>query len=486
MPTFSQPCNQMSLIRISSSPLIVASRLGTSPASVRLDRSAMACAYELLQGIDEQSAAVVVQLQLQDAELYFFSSKGKSREGELSDESLAFQLQKQELENFSSLHADNQMARSMATAILTDGQLLTETLSQEEIAARDRDMARQLADGAVQSHNSFDDEFLEKLRVLYVSGFEDVRHDPDGGKLDFADDALAESSAWAASRTSNSSSINRRCEACREERKFFNVARLPCHHKYCHASNKAGECPHISGIRACARLNEKKKVEFETPNRTYCHSPKCSSFVNPRSIDGEVATCFECGLTTCTTCKGSAHDRDCPNDILLEELLDTARENGWQRCYSCWRVVELDHGCNHMTCRCGAQFCYICGQRWKSCACEQWDEGRLLARANQILDREPERLAAVPAPADATRLANAPHLPQEIDPPANPTLDRRNILVAETMQNLRANHECGHSHWRWVQGPHQCEECHHFLTQYIFECRLCRLQACNRCRRNRL
>jgi hypothetical protein len=32
-------------------------------------------------------------------------------------------------------------------------------------------------------------------------------------------------------------------------------------------------------------------------------------------------------------------------------------------------MVELKEGCNHMTCRCTAEFCMICGLKWKSCDC---------------------------------------------------------------------------------------------------------------------
>ena len=58
--------------------------------------------------------------------------------------------------------------------------------------------------------------------------------------------------------------------------------------------------------------------------------------------------------------------------------------------------------------------------------------------------------------------------------------------IADIMHNLRHNHECTHDRWLWIRGPHQCEECHHTLPQYIFECRQCELQACWRCRKNRL
>ena len=39
-------------------------------------------------------------------------------------------------------------------------------------------------------------------------------------------------------------------------------------------------------------------------------------------------------------------------------------KSGWRRCYKCRNLVELTQGCTHMTCRCKAQFCYICGAVW--------------------------------------------------------------------------------------------------------------------------
>ncbi len=62
----------------------------------------MACVVEsYFQGVDDQTADLILQLQLEDAELY--SSKGKHREGDVSDELLAFQFQTQELERMSAL-----------------------------------------------------------------------------------------------------------------------------------------------------------------------------------------------------------------------------------------------------------------------------------------------------------------------------------------------------------------------------------------------
>lgn len=52
--------------------------------------------------------------------------------------------------------------------------------------------------------------------------------------------------------------------------------------------------------------------------------------------------------------------------LRTEEL---AEEEGWRRCHGCRAYVEHRDACQHMTCRCGAEFCYVCGARWPSCAC---------------------------------------------------------------------------------------------------------------------
>ncbi|KAF7920911.1 hypothetical protein EAE99_007763 [Botrytis elliptica] len=66
-----------------------------------------------------------------------------------------------------------------------------------------------------------------------------------------------------------------------------------------------------------SRLRPCKKVEFDTPNRTYCSNPLCSAFIHPESIINEQATCLDCSTITCTLCKATAHGGDCPADTAL-------------------------------------------------------------------------------------------------------------------------------------------------------------------------
>ncbi len=331
-----------------------------------------------------------------------------------------------------------------------------------------------------------DDELLSKLTALNVFS-------PLGDPLN-----QAESSTWAEGRPA-SSKPKSSCVGCGDEHHFFDVARWPCSHEYCRAclaelfktsltdeslfpprccsqaipveSNRAFLPPKLVGEFLA------KKAETETPDKTYCHQPTCSTFIPKQSIQGDVGTCVRCQVTTCVTCKSSSHEAECPQDDAVQELLRLAAKNGWQRCYSCHRLVELEHGCYHMSasctgwtqwihadfwiaCRCRAEFCYLCGLRWQTCQCKFWDPPRLLARANTVVDRD----------ANARQLGDA----------------ERAHLVDRARHNLIQNHECHHINWTSRPGEHLCEGCNVTLPIFIYECLRCGIMACRRCRYNRL
>lgn len=54
------------------------------------------------------------------------------------------------------------------------------------------------------------------------------------------------------------------------------------------------------------------------------------------------------------------HDGDC-DDKELKFFQDNLH---YRQCKSCKFVIEKNQGCNHMVCRCGNQFCYVCGSDW--------------------------------------------------------------------------------------------------------------------------
>ena len=127
-------------------------------------------------------------------------------------------------------------------------------------------------------------------------------------------------------------------------------------------------------------LWNQKYQEYTTKNRIYCPARKCGEWIKPANIHTDTSggtnhgrkygKCQRCGTKVCCLCNNRWHtSRECPKDAATQEFIRIAKKEGWQRCYNCKATVELKEGCNHMTCRCRAEFCMICGLQWKSCDC---------------------------------------------------------------------------------------------------------------------
>ncbi|KAI0600953.1 hypothetical protein F4775DRAFT_515735 [Biscogniauxia sp. FL1348] len=123
------------------------------------------------------------------------------------------------------------------------------------------------------------------------------------------------------------------------------------------------------------RIWNRKFAEFSTRNRVYCPGKKCGEWIKPDQIHRhrngrKIAKCSKCGTRVCCACNNKWHEsKHCPTDDETNMMLQQAKEQGWQRCFRCKTMVELKEGCNHMTCRCNAEFCMICGAKWKTCEC---------------------------------------------------------------------------------------------------------------------
>ncbi|KAK2067018.1 hypothetical protein P8C59_000788 [Phyllachora maydis] len=123
-------------------------------------------------------------------------------------------------------------------------------------------------------------------------------------------------------------------------------------------------------------------AEFSTRKRLYCPAKHCGHWIESEDLrrreDGR-----KCGR--CRRCK----------------------TKGWQRCHRCKAMVELDPGCNHMICRCGAEFCMLCGSKGKTCPCPCFNcdavEKDGLPHMNMALDREEVRTGPAPTPGPNVR-----------------------------------------------------------------------------------
>ena len=299
------------------------------------------------------------------------------------------------------------------------------------------------------------------------------------------------------------------CIICNELCRYFETFKAPCNHDYCRNCLIAlveafTRDESLFPLRCCQdpipvaevlptlpltlrSLFERKNAEFSTltRDRLYCSNLNCSTFLG--SSEGRLflsaIQCPHCLAQTCPRCKESAHAGEgCGVGESNEALQALAKSEGWQTCPGCNAVVELNHGCYHITCRCRAQFCYLCAERWKSCDCVQWDDDRLLVAAQEGVQNELGHAAAA-------------RMPQAV---FAERVERRAAI-------LRDNHHCERHSWRYREGGGMCGECYFTLPTYLLVriiffvvsfgfvanldnqiCRQCSFLACVRCSRNRL
>ncbi|KAH9849628.1 hypothetical protein C2E23DRAFT_355417 [Lenzites betulinus] len=148
--------------------------------------------------------------------------------------------------------------------------------------------------------------------------------------------------------------------------------------------------------------------------RHYCPNPRCSALVQlDEDSDDPQAVCPSCASVICVPCRVVWHqDLTCEEYQALplddrnpedQKALRLMKAENWRRCPKCSFIVELAHGCNHITCRCKAEFCFKCGSIWdirnKRCSrvpsCDLWDENMLLEERER--EREAQRARNQPA-----------------------------------------------------------------------------------------
>ncbi|KAI9722878.1 MAG: hypothetical protein M1812_001326 [Candelaria pacifica] len=266
------------------------------------------------------------------------------------------------------------------------------------------------AQGGIWAFGLDDIDFMETesevsdLAESYVDASEQLEvdvgnNDLDGLQDDFAEldvedetDNQPETAPSGIIAESDSEDDSWRCPFCFDNLKKAEHIELECGHVLCkpctttffdHAINNESQFPpkccdlvipfdtaelflDLSMIRAY----HENELEYYTIDRVYCAESSCSAFINPDFVDrANLALCGKCGTITCKPCRAVKHEGECEIDPQTEEVLKLGRDEGWQRCFRCRHLIAISHGCNHMQCSCGAEFCYVCAAPWKRCEC---------------------------------------------------------------------------------------------------------------------
>lgn len=316
-----------------------------------------------LNHMDQQTRSLAIAILRQDIQEAMAATTGE--QGQLEyDSQVALDTYLADLEAQPTLVSDRAMAQSIVQAVHHDDGIVAAALAQEKQAESDRKAALQLhenghlpkiPDSPNPDDNAIiDDEIRTQLEAEYNLRPRDDNEDDEHiyprrlPKI-------------------------RPCLICDEKVQFDDLARLPCSHEYCrgclkdlftlcltdetlypprcckqHIPETETQIKVFLGPQLLGRFLA-RKLEMDTPNRTYCHRADCNKFIPPQGIKEENGTCPKCESKTCCICKGVAHQGfDCPQDESARSLLELASRSGWKRCFQCGRMVELSYGCNHI------------------------------------------------------------------------------------------------------------------------------------------
>ncbi|KAI9047423.1 hypothetical protein LZ554_008867 [Drepanopeziza brunnea f. sp. 'monogermtubi'] len=448
----------------------------------------MASVNPFLQ-LDDESFAL--QLQLEEIEAQRELQSGKWTEGNPPDFSVAFDNFEAELKKTLLLLEDLKFAHSIARAVASDEVAIEESRAEETQSIQDRVFAQSL-NGDGNQPSQVTTELPEMSRL----GAESVDWDH----------VLRATEASTLSNRSSGSTVagpltdytlrqkvflehlpqlKVECSVCGEAVHPHATVRLACGDVYCKPCLKSFFlrvakdeslfppkcCRHaidISTIEADFSIEElsayrSAELEFTSTDRVYCARPECAKFIPMPQRTADRASCEACGAGICMHCKAPAHDGGCPADEAKQSLIKFADEQGWKPCFGCGEMVFRYEGCDHMTCRCSAEFCYRCGVKWKECPCSDWVPELLDRRAQQIVDREAEH-------------------------PLAPAIRQQRVVAM--VHELQTNHECNHSgKFTRLEGSRRgkvCEMCGTRHWKYILSCKRCHMLACEDCRRHRL
>ncbi|KAK6344340.1 hypothetical protein TWF696_007979 [Orbilia brochopaga] len=434
---------------------------------------------------------LILALTMQMDELQFEqeSYKGKERAGQQPDWNFALEYYQNVVNDLVTFYNDRKMASSIADAVYQDAQAIEAIVAAENTATRDREQVLRMENATATATPPVDNDDTasiftdyERYTTLPPHIFEPLSDDDDGQS-----EAGPSSRPQAKALDCFAEQIT--CGVCNDYVPAGISVRCPCGHIYCReclrrVAHNAIKDESMYPLKCCkqevpvetlmkvlaaAECQEYMDagVEYATADRVYCTNKGCLKFIPPDRVEhGTRAACTACGTRVCTRCKNEEHlSSPCrTTDEEVQAVLNLATENGWRRCHRCQQMIELHHGCNHMTCPCGAEFCYECGAQWKNCGCDTWQENRLLEAAARRVDRD-------------------------ADEPLVPAVRAQRIERAQ--YEIRQNHDCTHPgrfqrRTEYRRRGYRCDLCAARHWKYILACRHCDLLACESCRRFRV
>ncbi|KAJ5948025.1 hypothetical protein N7466_001040 [Penicillium verhagenii] len=318
----------------------------------------------------DQSDEAALQILLEELDYLEDQQKGKGVSGKSTDWEIAMNSMREQILIAQTCARDEILAISMSTAVATDQNILASIQKDETHATQDHQLALALSNGEIpaqtmqergENSDSEEDDAVSTVmcdlmnRIVIGEG---------------SDNGEGPSNSSFSPRIS---AVTKQCCSCME--RFHSLMFTgSCGHEFCKDCIRsmflgAIKDEELYPPRCCGQivppgvalrvLNYEelrefgaRAVEWTAKDRLYCAEQTCSKFIPPYAIRDEIGTCPSCYQRTHLTCRSLEHPGvDCPMDEALQRVLEIAKGEDWRRCFHCQAMVELDHGCNHITCR---------------------------------------------------------------------------------------------------------------------------------------
>ena len=299
--------------------------------------------------MDLETTILLLELQLADTRELL--AGGRGRTAEMTDYERALQLQYEELRATLRNFTDLQLSQSMSGAVPDNTPLNVSSSFVRDFEAIPRMSGAMPNDTPLGVSPSVVRDFAQlaiSKENTFVEGDADTDNAGEGSSSHVFGQCVACSDRFTAAQGYTAPCNHIYCTGCTIrlfEESLRDESLFPP--RCCRQEMVIGSVQTILGAALTQRFNL-KAIEHVTPNKTYCHDPRCSRFILPANILGQHGVCTECRAVTCVQCKRGAHNGNCEEagDAVFQAL---TQAQGWRGCYRCRAVIELNTGCNHIT-----------------------------------------------------------------------------------------------------------------------------------------
>ena len=370
--------------------------------------------------IDDEILAISLQLYLLQTD----EAIGKLPS--TSDRAVAIQAYRDLLTSERTTLNDEKMAKSIEVAVTLDEEVLREFVQIDEQERADREMALRLSGRAVPGRRDSNAPFrINEERNVPVAG-------PSTARVKSSIIAFRSNNQGRQAALQEVPKEKHECIVCLVEGSDYKKVPSPCTHHYCSPCLKT-HCE--------MTLRDRSLIPLKC-----CESALPDDWIKEALTEDQYAKYASFREENLITVGET---------IVDPEFSKTVTQLGWKICKRCAVGVERTFGCNHITCKCGYEFCYRCGAGWepRECLCD---------------------------------LYSATELEQHIDRIAPNVVNR---AERDRLRNLFQNHDQHVHTWDrhqiYSRPYRQCRNCNWYCNKWYFQCNSCYEIACQMCRYNR-